>query len=58
MANSDIFYLSLSEEIKDRLVTVDLLSSFEALVVLAIKINNHPQQQGESRHAGVGGSHM
>lgn len=39
-AVANTFYLSLSKEIKDRLTTVSLLLSFEALMVLRIKIDN------------------
>lgn len=43
------FYLSLSEHVKDKLSwtvrTVDLPLSFEALVELAIKVDNRMQEQ-------------
>lgn len=42
-ALANMFYLSLSEEIKDRLATINLLSSFEDLLELVIKVDNHLQ---------------
>lgn len=48
-ALADMFYLSLSEDIKDRLATVDLPASFEALVELAIKIDNRQHDRERLR---------
>lgn len=36
----DTFYLSLSEEIKNKLATVNLPSTFETLLELAIEVEN------------------
>uniref|UniRef100_A0A3B4X3N1 Trichohyalin-plectin-homology domain-containing protein n=1 Tax=Seriola lalandi dorsalis TaxID=1841481 RepID=A0A3B4X3N1_SERLL len=40
-----LFFLSLSEDMKDRLTMVDLPTSFEGLVELAIKIDNRMQER-------------
>lgn len=45
------FYLRLSEEIKDRLATVDLPSNFAALVELAIKIDSRLQEREQLHRA-------
>lgn len=39
----DTFYISLSEEIKDRLASVNLPSSFKVVEELAVKVNNQLQ---------------
>lgn len=45
----DTFWMSLSEDIKDRLTMVDLPKTFEDLVDLAIKIDNRLQERERFR---------
>lgn len=53
------FSFSFSKDIKDRLATADLLSSFKPLVEIVIKVNNESDFVGppSMMHVGVGGSH-
>lgn len=48
-ALADTFFLRFSEDITDRLTMVDLPTSFEALVELAIKVDNRLQERERLR---------